>query len=664
MSLSWRNAILRHFERPTHRLILVADPDGLLAEEQVLAAIRDRGFDVMPFEDPVAFRYAYESLYRERWDDEVEPSPMLVVRVDGPDVRRLPYDLLQRGQSLRLSLHDLLPRLSYPVVRDFFRTAPELLDRLIAAENLREGARLGDRRTLAFIAREVYSLDPATVLTLNDLVERLLIVHYNGWPLPERIQHWLVEQFQATTPFEGLPVERWLADRSAFFTFIEAQWQAHLEGQGHTLAEARPGYVAGPPQVRFALPAIRATVDTLFLEGKLRPARVIAERPPADWTAVGVAVDEDAYRQQRLKRLLATVEKQLHDARDSNHRLWLDLARIWAEALVLANRTSLALPLSEQFDLLRERLTVEFGAWLRARYNTLHTLPYLPAPIVGHHAVHFLAHRLRQRTPRLAMLVLDGLALDQWQIIREVWDSQARPWQYHEQALLAVLPTVTPIARQALFAGQLPFYFADTWQRTDADERHWQRFWADQGLYPSAVAWRLGLEDAESLVADTRLRALGVVVSTVDEMLHGSAQGTTELHERVRWWAQQGILSTFIDRLLATGFEVWLTSDHGNVAAEGIGRPREGVLVERRGTRVRFYSDPAFLERARADLPEAVAWTPGGLPPSLQTLFAPERFAFAAIGQGLITHGGLALEEVVVPWVHIGKKDSEGQQIG
>jgi hypothetical protein len=34
---------------------------------------------------------------------------------------------------------------------------------------------------------------------------------------------------------------------------------------------------------------------------------------------------------------------------------------------------------------------------------------------------------------------------------------------YHGWALLAVLPTVTPIARQALFAGQLPLYFPDTW---------------------------------------------------------------------------------------------------------------------------------------------------------------------------------------------------------
>jgi hypothetical protein len=35
------------------------------------------------------------------------------------------------------------------------------------------------------------------------------------------------------------------------------------------------------------------------------------------------------------------------------------------------------------------------------------------------------------------------------------------------------------------------------------------------------------------------------------------------------------------------------------------------------------------------------------------TLFAAGHTAFANQGEPLLTHGGLALEEVVVPWVHI-----------
>jgi hypothetical protein len=54
----------------------------------------------------------------------------------GAGVRQLPYDLLRAGRQLSLTLHDLCPQLSYPVVRDFFRAAPDLLDALLGAVDL------------------------------------------------------------------------------------------------------------------------------------------------------------------------------------------------------------------------------------------------------------------------------------------------------------------------------------------------------------------------------------------------------------------------------------------------------------------------------------------------------------------------------------------------
>ncbi len=64
----WRDHILAHFAPQTSLLTLVADPDGLLIEEGIVNAIHARGFNLIPFDDPVAFRFAYESQYRQRWD--------------------------------------------------------------------------------------------------------------------------------------------------------------------------------------------------------------------------------------------------------------------------------------------------------------------------------------------------------------------------------------------------------------------------------------------------------------------------------------------------------------------------------------------------------------------------------------------------------------------
>ena len=75
---SWRDPILKEFTPRIARLTVAADPDGLLLEEGVLKQLAERGFELMPFEDHVAFRYAYESRHRSRWD-RGEPADLVVV---------------------------------------------------------------------------------------------------------------------------------------------------------------------------------------------------------------------------------------------------------------------------------------------------------------------------------------------------------------------------------------------------------------------------------------------------------------------------------------------------------------------------------------------------------------------------------------------------------
>ena len=60
----WRDRILTALTPGVARLTLAADPDGLLLEAALLEAIRERGFDVVTYEDPVAFRFDYESRFR------------------------------------------------------------------------------------------------------------------------------------------------------------------------------------------------------------------------------------------------------------------------------------------------------------------------------------------------------------------------------------------------------------------------------------------------------------------------------------------------------------------------------------------------------------------------------------------------------------------------
>src|SRR6516165_5431303 len=119
---NWRDNILKHFKPKISRLTLVADPDGLLTEERMLTAIKDRGFDLIPFDDPIAFRFAYESQYRSLWDQGVKTDLVVVLRSPQQRLDRLPHDLLQAGRRLEFALHKIFPKLNYPVLASLDRS--------------------------------------------------------------------------------------------------------------------------------------------------------------------------------------------------------------------------------------------------------------------------------------------------------------------------------------------------------------------------------------------------------------------------------------------------------------------------------------------------------------------------------------------------------------
>src|SRR6516225_5018967 len=124
---NWRDTILKNFKPKIARLTLVADPDGLLTEEGTLSAIRSRGFDLIPFDDPIAFRFAYESKYRSIWDSGRQTDLVVVLRSER-EIDKLPYDLLCAGRKLRYSLPSLFPKLTYPVVEAIDRSYLDSLD--------------------------------------------------------------------------------------------------------------------------------------------------------------------------------------------------------------------------------------------------------------------------------------------------------------------------------------------------------------------------------------------------------------------------------------------------------------------------------------------------------------------------------------------------------
>lgn len=648
---NWRDEILKHFQRRIARLTLVADPDGLLTEEGMLSAIRERGFDLIPFEDSIAFRFAYESQYRSLWDQGNDTDLVVVLRSPDQRLEKLPYDLLKAaGRRLVFALHQLFPKLNYPVIAGLDRMH---LDAIAEAYQQLDGAQLTERETKEFVLMHCFGIVPQVIKTHVDLLKVVLSLHGRKVSLPESLSGFLLDCLSKNQAFAGWPLADILPNRESFLQFLQAEW-------GSFIAALKGS--AGPCRVPFDHDDVRAYIDTLFLDGVLTP---IAEEQTASlpaWVQVGLLHDSAADAIQRFRRLREKFQQEMPSP-DASHRDWQKTAQRWGELVVLRWECDGGIGDDDRsaWAALHGNVEDAFGQWMVSRYGSLHNLPYHQQPVMVHQVPRFLAvERNRKKLGKVALLVLDGLAVDQWLLLRHGLEARGQGWRFEESAVFAWVPTLTSVTRQSIFAGDPPLYFPDSLGTTSKEKTHWLRFWEDQGVQRPCVDLVTNLDSStgpklDDAFANPRLSVLGIVWNKVDDIMHGMQMETAGMHNQVRLWASQGHLEALLARLDEEGFAVFLTADHGNVTSSGIGSPQEGVLAETKGKRARVYEHSSFRDEVAASFPESIRWPGYGLPPGRHVLLAGDLKAFVDQGERVVAHGGIALEEVMVPFVAIGR---------
>ncbi len=236
---------------------------------------------------------------------------------------------------------------------------------------------------------------------------------------------------------------------------------------------------------------------------------------------------------------------------------------------------------------LQSKVEDAFGQWMMQRYGSLHNLPYHQQPVMVHQIPRFLAvERARKKTgqdrtaragwPRLRSVAFAARRALKLAIRRGV--SRNRP---HSPGFRRSLPS--PASRSLPESRR--FTSRTQWKRHQRSGRTGCGFGKTTAFSGRASNWsrtwtaRPTLE-LETALANPRLSVLGIVWNKVDDIMHGMQMQTAGMHSHVRLWASQGHLQQLLVRLQQEGFVVYLTADHGNVTATGIGNPREGVLVE------------------------------------------------------------------------------------
>lgn len=577
---------------PTPGTIVMLDPDGVLDDHAITAVS----------ETCRVIRVADWASLRRVWDLDVRRSPdapktlVCVSSADFATEADLPWDIEREA--------DKVVRLRWPVpteLRALLRVAdPTSVENLIGATD--------SYTDVADIVASVYGIrfgDPGPEL---DGVVRLRLV-------PET----LGELWDVLAGILMTPAARSVAVGRGDLAGLQRMWNdwlRHGHGDGADAFAAAPGAVLG-----------------LLGAGLLQPAPMRATGLP-DWARVGV-VDPDP--EQLIDELLAVQPPLPTDLAG-----WTETASWWGQVRAAIAASPTPPCNAETAWLTWERLDDRFRPWLRSTYGSslLSTAPFA--------ALHQVASRLARRVEegaKVLLVVIDGLGFAQWHPLR-----RAAGLTVHDATgSLAMIPTLTSVSRQAIFAGELPRDFAQHIRNTNAEERLWRRFWTEQGVADRDISYTKTLGHDVDLTPEPHGRVAAVVVNAVDEIMHGAdVLGDRQVAVGVDLWARTGFLRSLVGAATRAGYETWITSDHGNLPTLPSPAPREGQRVEKAGIRVRIYPNATLRKQAAA---HGDSWDPPGLPiesADYYPLFAPGRHGYHT-GAGRVGHGGLSVDEVIVP---------------
>lgn len=643
--------LIQRIHPEVSRLWAVSDVDGLFRGEEVTRLLGEKEAQVVVFEEPLAFRYLYEHEIRPRIEETESGCFVILLDSEHDDFLQLPADIYEACQRFSVTVGDLFPSLSRSVLREL---SPAILSRIWKKRDLIPSASLGDRDSADLILRLGYKVEISVIETMTDLVAQLLPLHVEGHRLTEQLALRLASAVKETYSGEGRVADIILRP-SAFWGYLGQEWKRWLIGDSSELHE-RSGL-----SLKFTDNKLRVWMDNVFEDGFLKRVTLPSNHGelPSPWCRVGIENLANRSAQIDLQAQRTKLLDGLPD-KDSNYQDWFQFAdRYSVHVADCFGPDSDSKQIEFFWSDLWPAIDNTFSEWMSEKFDSHHNLPPT-RPVVVHQIPKLLA-RSHAKGRKVALLVFDGLSLSQWKTLRYSLEPRLDGVSIVEDACLTHVPTITNVCRQSIYAGELPVFFDSTIGRTDCDLKRWKAFWNSASINKAKASLLLvdGHEKDLEAVRQTleqELTAVGVTVKMPDETMHGATMGWKGMFSQLALWAGGDFIAPLIEECLSADYDVWLTSDHGNIEAIGTGNPKEGVLVDRSGQRMRIYPNETIRSAAIQGMSErAVKWESFALGQSYLPLIHKGRGAFVKEGDTIVCHGGTSLDEVIVPFIQFSK---------
>ena len=290
----------------------------------------------------------------------------------------------------------------------------------------------------------------------------------------------------------------------------------------------------------------------------------------------------------------------------------------------------------------QQQIEAAFVKWIEAKYGMLSGVVDRKRPVLLSKVNDFI----RKGNDKIALIVMDGMSFENFFTIQRMLEHE--PFTYDVQASFSFFPTVTSVARQSIFSGKLPQEHSKPFS-LENEEKQWFAYWREHGYRDQEIAFFK--EEEPEIPIQTKV--VGIVVNICDDLMHDELQGLSGLQQGVENWAKNMHLVKLLQNLQERGFAIYMTADHGNTSAVAEGRfVKPGVIAEPASRRAVIYQ--SFADAIELDKFTTERYSGTYLPEGYTAYLFDAGTSYGDRGKEYITHGGMTLEEAVVPFVRIG----------
>ena len=294
-----------------------------------------------------------------------------------------------------------------------------------------------------------------------------------------------------------------------------------------------------------------------------------------------------------------------------------------------------------------EEINQRFRDYILKQYGKLSTSMDRDSPVLVSRAMDFM----HEHSKKFIIVVMDGMSEFDWRILSKSFYGV----HYQQTAAFAMIPTVTSVSRQCLLSNKYPRELVNPWSQSK-EKQEFIDCAKNMGFADAQISYQRGYDaDFGSLI-----RCGAVVINDIDDMVHGQKQGRIGMLNDVGVMAKQKQLVEMTRRFLSAGFDVYITADHGNTTRRGMGKLMStGVETETKSRCMLVLKDFADKDSIKEKY-GMMEFPKTYLPKEYDYLICDVGDSFDVKGEDVMSHGGISIDECVVPFIKIKAVENNG----